>query len=140
MTSLTTPKSKSTYDTEVAEQVTRLLRLFDRRRLAASEAAELIRDYTQVLGGLPLAAIREAVMRFSRGQVDGASKSFAPTPAELYTEADRIRRAEELKVAFERKRPALPPPEKIEQPRLISPEKMDELRAVVGLRPMFVRQ
>jgi hypothetical protein len=121
-------KTTQTYDSDVAQQVTRLLRLFDRRRLPASEAAELIRDYTTVLHGLSLDSISEAVMRFSRGQVDWASKTFAPTPAELYSAADEIDRAriarEQVNLRLEERRaPRLPAPMR---------RSMDELHARYG--------
>jgi hypothetical protein len=137
MTSLTTTTkpSSSTYERDVATEVTRVLRLFDRRKMPAAEFAEIVADYVAVLRGLRLNSIREAVMRFCRGQVDGASKSFAPTTAELFSEADRIQRLEDLREAYERRR-SLPPPRPVpaEEPkRLISPEQMAQLRAVVGL-------
>lgn len=94
-------RSRSSQDTEIAEEVLRLLRLTDRRKLAAEEAAEVIADYVQVLKPLPAKCVAQAVMNFARGQVEGASKTFAPTPAELYAEADRI---------FGLERPRIPPP------------------------------
>lgn len=121
--------STSTYETDVATEVTRLLRLFDRRRLSATEFAEIVGDYLTVLRGLSLDAISEAVMRFSRGQVDWASKTFAPTPAELYSVADGIDEAYRARQETARRieqRLALPPPPLKPRPTL------EELKARFG--------
>lgn len=99
-------RSRSSRDTEIAEEVLRLLRLADRRKLAPEEAAEVIADYVTVLSPLPAKCVSQAVMNFARGQVEGASRTFAPTPAELYAEADRI-------FGLERPRISAPPKDRL---------------------------
>ena len=100
--------------TEFAEEVVRLLRLTDRRKLSAEEAAEVVADYVSILQELPIGVVRAAIMRFAKGHV--GSKAFAPTPAELFAEADRIYLAQ---LIAERQK-VLPPPIK---------EVSDEVRA-----------
>lgn len=75
---------------------------------SGSEDTELrLRTFDSVLDGIPGPVITEVAKRFTSGDVDGQSRTFAPSVAEFTQEARRLADLRQY-----RNRPALPAPEK----------------------------
>lgn len=87
---------------EIGAWLTRLFRGLAHARADVDDAKGVIETYLAVLRGVPLWALREAVLRFLAGSVPRPDSRFAPSSAELRSEALRLAapfRAERAKIA-----------------------------------------
>lgn len=119
--------------------IAKMIRSFRVRAMTDTDASELVRTYVEVVADLPAKSVCEAAVAFSRGKVDGQSKSFAPTTAELRTKAEELaEKADRLA------RLRLPPPE--QEPLVLSEEEqarrkahadavLADMRAGIAARP-----
>jgi hypothetical protein len=77
-------------DREIVAWVTRLFSGLGHARADVDEARCKVETYVAVLRGVPLWALREAVLGFLRGSVPGQSREFAPPTAALQAEIARL--------------------------------------------------
>lgn len=69
--------------------ISALMLSYPSSRASGDEAKAIIAAYEYALADLPTWAVAEAVQRFIRGKVAGANAAFAPSSAEVRTEAEK---------------------------------------------------
>jgi hypothetical protein len=75
---------------KLSAAIGRLLQAMPTSRERSADAEATLRAYCAALSDMPLWATMEACMRFLKGQVEGQSPTFAPSPPELRREASSV--------------------------------------------------
>lgn len=83
-------REQAATDREIGAWIVRLFDGLGHTRADVNEARRIHETYIAVLRGVPLWALREAVLGFLRGGVPGQSREFAPPTAALQAEIARL--------------------------------------------------
>jgi hypothetical protein len=72
---------------EIKQYIVGMLLAFPAAGMSAQVAEARVQMYTAALAGLPMWAVRKAVERYIRGEIDRDNHAFAPSPPEIAKEA-----------------------------------------------------